>query len=274
MRMDTKSSCVAFLAISFVLLLYSSLWGQKSARQPGIAVIPRPEKLEVRPGYFRVGPETKVIVVSPHEEGLAVAEELASRLRQITGFPVRLEETAGQKAGNAILLRTKENLTRLGPEGYLLSVSKSLAVIDAMTPAGLFYGVQTFFQLLPAAWESGKPAPDILWQVPCVRIEDKPRFRWRGIHLDVGRHFFPAESIKKTIDILARYKINTFHWHLTEDQGWRVEIKKYPRLTEVGAWRRETMDDCKPHGGFYTQEEIREVVDYARKRHITIVPEI
>ncbi|HJS48279.1 MAG TPA: beta-N-acetylhexosaminidase, partial [Gemmatimonadales bacterium] len=163
-------------------------------------------------------------------------------------------------------------------EAYRLEVGPDGVVISASDPAGLFYGVQTLRQLLPP----GRPAAGPLL-LPAVLIEDRPRFRWRGLHLDVGRHFQPVGFVKRYIDLLAAAKLNTFHWHLTEDQGWRIEIKRYPRLTDVGAWRRETMvgknfdpylGDGTRHGGFYTQDEIREVVAHAAARFVTVVPEI
>lgn len=276
MRSRIRSGGTRRVFFMFLLFLISSAfaWNKESEPPSNLAIIPRPEKVLRRPGVFRIRPQTRVLFDPSEAATVAIAEELASRLRQVTGFPVGLQGATGQKTEDAILFRKKSTLTGLGPEGYLLSVTKKNVTIEALTPAGLFYGVQTLAQLLPPAWESRMPSSDIVWQVPSVKIEDKPRFRWRGAHLDVGRHFFPVDSIKKYIDILARLKINTFHWHLTEDQGWRIEIKKYPRLTEVSAWRKETMDDSQPHGGFYTQDEIREVVAYALKRHITIVPEI
>ena len=167
----------------------------------------------------------------------------------------------------------------LGSEGYTLSIDKNGVAIAANSGAGLFYGVQSLFQLIPASKEIS---------LPFVSIKDQPRFAWRGLHLDVGRHFFPADFIKKYIDIMAHYKLNTFHWHLTEDQGWRIEIKKYPKLQELGAFRKETVIgkastrtrnephqfDGTRHGGFYTQEEVKDVVAYASKQHVTIIPEI
>jgi hexosaminidase len=144
-------------------------------------------------------------------------------------------------------------------------------------PAGLFYGVQTLRQLIPARGPAGRRA------IPAVTVVDRPRFRYRGMHLDVARHVFPVRFIERYIDLLARYKLNVFHWHLTDDQGWRIEIRKYPRLTEVGAWRRETVreknlepyiGDGIPYGGFYTQAQVREIVSYARRRHVTVIPEI
>jgi hexosaminidase len=152
--------------------------------------------------------------------------------------------------------------------------------------AGLFYAVQTLRQLLPAEIFRGAPSGEVDWSMPAVTVEDYPRFAWRGAHLDVGRHFMPKEFVKKYIDLLALHKLNTFHWHLTEDQGWRIEIKQYPKLTEVGSCRKETLVgrqgrdqsqwkfDATPHCGFYTQEDAREVVAYAKARFINVVPEI
>ena len=168
-----------------------------------------------------------------------------------------------------------EDKAGLADEAYELSVNATGIHIRASHEKGFFYGVQSFIQLLPADKH--------IATLPFIEIQDEPRFQWRGLHLDVGRHFFPVDFIKKYIDLMAFYKFNTFHWHLTEDQGWRIEIKKYPKLTEVGSQRKETIleknfdpyvGDGKPYGGFYTQEEIKEVVAYAQKRQVTIVPEI
>ncbi|MBK7085153.1 MAG: family 20 glycosylhydrolase [Flavobacteriales bacterium] len=162
--------------------------------------------------------------------------------------------------------------TILPPETYWLTVEKDRILIKAPTEEGLFRGTRTLILLL----EGGVGE----MRLPCLRISDHPRFAWRGMHLDVVRHFFPVSFVKSYIDLLARYKLNTFHWHLTDDQGWRIEIKKYPKLTEVGAWRKgsqvgpysaQTFDTLR-YGGFYTQEEIRDVVAYAAARHIAVVP--
>jgi hexosaminidase len=165
-------------------------------------------------------------------------------------------------------------------------VRASRIVARAFEPAGLFYAVQTLRQLLPPEIFREAPVRTVKWVIPAVVIEDWPRFSWRGAHLDVGRHFMPKEFVKKYIDLLALHKLNTFHWHLTEDQGWRLEIKQYPRLTEVGGWRKETIVghqsrdrsqwqfDGVPHGGFYTQDDAREIVAYGRARFVTVVPEI
>lgn len=182
---------------------------------------------------------------------------------------------ARELLGDGFGLRLTLDPSLAPPEAYRLDVRADGIVIRAATAAGLFYGVQSLRQLVAASSDPRR--------IPAVTIEDQPRFAYRGMHLDVGRHFFPVAFVKRYIDLLARYKFNTFHWHLTEDQGWRIEIKKYPRLTEVGAYRKETIvekqfdpyvGDGVPYGGFYTQEEIRDVVAYARSRYVTIVPEI
>ena len=262
-------------ALLATLILLIPGWGVTAKRAPaGPSIIPKPLRMEVGSGVFRLGRETKIIIDSKSLEAREVGEYLAAKLRRSTGHPLDTGTTTGKIPAGSILLRTADALAKMGNEGYRLTSSKGGVKLEAFAPAGLFYGVQTLLQLLPAEVEGGTQPADSDWSIPFVRIEDEPRFVWRGAHLDVGRHFFPKEFIKKYIDLLAMYKLNTFHWHLTEDQGWRIEIKKYPRLTEIGAWRRETMDDATPHGGFYTQEDIREVVAYAKKRFISVIPEI
>lgn len=169
----------------------------------------------------------------------------------------------------------------MGNEGYSLAVTPDAVVIRASQVAGLFYASQTLRQLLPPEIESRKEVSGVPWVAPAVTILDQPRFRWRGLMLDVGRHIFPVDFIKRYIDLMAMHKMNVFHWHLTEDQGWRVEIKKYPRLTEIGSRRAATplpgqrgKLDGKPYSGYYTQDQIREIVSYAASRFVTVVPEI
>ncbi|HEX4744629.1 MAG TPA: beta-N-acetylhexosaminidase [Candidatus Limnocylindria bacterium] len=186
-------------------------------------------------------------------------------------WPRSLEPRAGELT-NADAVTARLDPSIEGDEAYVLDVTPGRAEIRARTDRGLYYGRQTLRQLAATG------------RVPCVRIDDAPRFRYRGLHLDVGRHFFPVEFIKKYIDVMSVFKLNTFHWHLTEDQGWRLEIRKYPKLTEVGAWRKETIVgharkgpkgyDGTPHGGFYTQAEAREIVEYAKARAVTVLPEI
>lgn len=240
-------------------------------------IIPQVTTHEARAGAFVLSQDTVLVA-----QGGAVneAEKLAARLRSSTGFALPVQS---QPTGNVIALTLDSSLAHLGDEGYVLEVTPAHIDIRASQVAGLFYAGITLLQLLPPAVFSDAPQANVTWSVSCCRVEDQPRFKWRGMHLDVARHFMPMEFVKKFIDLLALHKMNTFHWHLTEDQGWRLEIKKYPKLTQVGAWRKETRAgherdgagfDGVPHGGFYTQEEAREVVAYAAARHINVVPEI
>ncbi len=262
---------VPFAKISVGLVVLSL--AVRAESRIGISVIPEPNKTDVKSGEFSLTQNTKIILQDDNANLQVVAEQLAAKLRAATGYPFEILRRP-ETSGNTIVLTLDGRDEDLGNEGYNLDITKKSVSIKGKTPAGVFYGVQTFYQLLPPEVEKNALVPSRSWSVPCVTIEDQPRFRWRGMHLDVGRHFFPTEFVKKYIDVLASYKMNTFHWHLTDDQGWRIEIKKYPRLTRIGSQRRETMGDCKPHGGFYTQDEIREIVKYAGERFITIVPEI
>ncbi len=170
----------------------------------------------------------------------------------------------------------------IAPEGYILDITEKKITVTASADAGRFYAMETIKQLLPAEVYGPEGFAGKQWSLPCCRIVDEPKFAWRGMHLDCGRYFYPKEEVMKFIDMMAMHKQNMFHWHLTEDQGWRIEIKKYPKLTEVGAWRKETAgyankgekSDNTPHGGFYSQDDVREIVAYAAERHITVVPEI
>ncbi|MEN8151304.1 MAG: beta-N-acetylhexosaminidase, partial [Planctomycetota bacterium] len=224
-----------------------------------ISAIPLPATVERSDGAFVVDGETTI-----RSDARRTGELLAEALREATGQPVPLDRSNGRP----IRLRLAWENWDLGPEGYRLEVTPERVEIVG-PPAGLFRGTQTLRQLL------------VDGRIPAVRIADRPRFAWRGLHLDVGRHFFPVEDVKRYIDTLAFFRMNTFHWHLTEDQGWRIEIKRYPKLTEIGSKRAESptpgarnQGDGKPYGGFYTQDEIREIVAYAAERFVTIVPEI
>ena len=185
--------------------------------------------------------------------------------------------------GNIIELKILQNTDTIGNEGYYLDIKKNHISISSPSPKGIFYGLQSLFQIIASnALADSTLVKNI--EIPTLKIVDKPRFKYRGMHLDVCRHMFPVDFIKQYIDLLALYKFNTFHWHLTEDQGWRIEIKKYPKLTEVGAYRDETRVghagiepeeyDGIPYGGYYTQDEVKEIVAYAAQRQITIIPEI
>ena len=243
-------------------------------------VVPQPVKETRRPGHFTLGSRT---VISTDAVSLPLGHQLARYLEPATGFTFRVQ--TGAAPARSISLRRDRTLSKVGPEGYVLDVRPTGVVVRAPEAAGLFYAIQTIRQLLPAPIFRAAPVKGVDWTMPAVSIEDYPRFQWRGGHLDVARHFQPKEFVRKYIDLLALHKMNTFHWHLTEDQGWRIEIKQYPKLTEVGAWRNETLIgrprraadqtfDGKRHGGFYTQEDAREIVAYAQARFITVVPEI
>ncbi len=232
----------------------------------GINVIPVPVSLTQNEGVFKVGKNMAFQASTP--EAKTVAEFFASKMNLATGYQV----TVGDKeVSNGISLLIDESLD-VNNEGYILDVTANGVVVKAKTPQGLFYGMQTFMQLLPAEIESPVVVNGIAWTTPCVSVKDEPRFGYRGFMLDPCRHFIPVENVKKQIDVLSLFKVNRMHWHLTDDQGWRIEIKKYPKLTEVGAKRIE--GEGTEYGGFYTQEEIKEVVKYAADRFITVIPEL
>jgi hexosaminidase len=244
-----------------------------------IAILPKPTQVIPLERTFEIGPTTRILV---SEFTRAVGEYLHELLQTATGFPLPvIQDMAEKNETAAILLTSADADTSLGEEGYELSVTAGGVVLRAVHPAGLFYGVQSLRQLLPPEIESSKKMDGVAWVAPAVTIRDQPRFAWRGMMLDTGRHIFTPAFIKRTIDLMALQKMNVFHWHLTEDQGWRIEIRKYPRLTETGAWRSASPrlgemeePDGIPYGGFYTQAQIREIVAYADRRFIKVVPEI
>jgi hexosaminidase len=247
-----------------------------------ISIIPEPVSITRGAGEFVLTPGTMIWTDSAT---FNLGYQLAGYLKPATGIELPVS-MPGALTAKIIILHIDPSVTRLGPEGYRLLVEPERIVITAPEAAGLFYGIQTLRQLFPPAIFRDAVVGTPRWSVPAVTIEDYPRFSWRGAHLDVGRHFMSKEFVKKYIDLLALHKMNRFHWHLTEDQGWRIEIKRYPRLTEIGAWRRQSMIgrfssdpdrqtfDGARHGGFYTQDDIREIVAYAQDRFVTIIPEI
>ena len=249
--------------------------------QDTLGLIPLPQRVERQRGEFVLGPDARILS-SPASR--ASAEYLAEQLKTATGYLLPMGGHADGLTGN-ITLTLSNAPASLGSEGYQLEIQSDSVLIRASTEAGLFYGAQTLLQLLPPQIFSPHLVNSVRWKTPCVSIEDRPRFAWRGYMLDVSRHFFTKQEVKKLLDTMALHKLNVFHWHLTDDQGWRIEIKKYPRLTEVGAWRKRIGFNLNPkastaygpdgrYGGFYTQADIREIVNYAHARHITVVPEI
>ena len=251
----------------------------------GLTIVPRVQQSTPGSGAFTITPSTRVVVVSPGPQVPFPPEYFAAQLRTVTGFPLAVR-AGGEVPGTDAIVFEYTSDKGPGGEAYTLEVTPERVRVRAGSDAGQFYAVQTLLQLLPEAVFGAKPVPGVRWTLPALAIQDSPRFSWRGAHLDVSRHFLPKEFIKTFLDMLAMHKMNVFHWHLTDDQGWRIEIKKYPRLTSVGAWRADregihwnVREPQRPgekatYGGFYTQDEIREIVAYARQRNITILPEI
>ena len=264
---------IRYYTLTLSLLLTTPLAAQTGeATRPSL--IPWPAAYRADTGRWVPGRALTIAgpVGATAESRLARGQARAI-LQESFGVPVRAA-TAGERADVTVRIRPGPDSSR---ESYHLQVTPRGVLLEARSGAGVFYGLQTLRQL------AASPGNGAGRGLPALEIRDRPRFRWRGLHLDVGRHFYDVEFVKRYIDLMARYKYNTFHWHLTEDQGWRIEITGYPRLTSVGAWRRETMKeknfdpyvgDSIPYGGYYTQDQIRDVVRYAAERHVTIVPEI
>ena len=273
-----------YLAVGFAVPLTAQTpKSSQTVDSASIAIVPRPESLTVGRGRFVINANT---VIYTDAASADIARRFAASLLPATGLAIPVRVGAAPATG--IVVQRSAGLTRLGNEGYELSVTARRVSVRAKERAGVFYGFQTIRQLLPPqVFREGK-VDSVAWTIPAVRIVDRPRFAWRGAHLDVGRHFMPKEFVKKYIDLIALQKMNTFHWHLTEDQGWRLEIRKYPRLTQVGAWRTQTVVgrqgsktdsttwrfDGQRHGGFYTQDDAREIIAYARDRFVSVMPEI
>ena len=262
--------------INFFLLLISTI----GFSQEDVSIIPEPVNLTQSSGHFVINGKTKIIT-NGDESVLPLAKMFADRVDFLTGN--KLTATVGGKGKNISLQINKTRNNEIGDEGYLLDIQASGVKVAANNPSGIFYGLQSLLQLVSLNSTIENKGQEVT--VPTVSIVDYPRFAWRGLMLDVSRHFFDKAFIKKFLDQMVEYKYNVFHWHLTDDPGWRIEIKKYPKLTEVGAWRVPrtgvfySMPTIKPgekptYGGYYTQEDIKEIVKYAADRFITIVPEI
>ena len=268
-----RIACLITVAVHFSCSVHPT------AERAPLPILPRPVDASATPEFFVLNAATRIETAS-RDSGFRQAVAMASEfLGRAAGSAKAISEPSG--APNAVVFVQSPDVE--GLESYRLTVDSLRITVEASAGPGAFYALQSLRQLLPA--ESEQPhASERSYEIRGARVADSPRYSYRGMHLDVGRHFFPVPFIKKYIDLLAMYKMNTFHWHLTEDQGWRIEIKRYPRLTEVGAWRKETLIghySDQPHrydgtryGGFYTQDEVREVVRYAHDRFVTIVPEI
>jgi hexosaminidase len=270
-----------FIAILAILNVVCS-FGQKAG--PTIPVIPIPVSVQSGKGNFALAKTAAIELRTNDADAKRIAGFLSKKLSAPTGFAIPVKSNVSSNSNGNISI-SLNNDKSLGNEGYKLQVTPRTVSLSANKPAGLFYGMQTLVQLLPKEIESKTPVKEVAWVIPCVTINDYPRFGWRGLLLDVSRHFFTKEQVKIFIDNMVRYKFNLLHLHLTDDQGWRIEIKSYPNLTKVGAWRanREGAwgntrapdpSEPKTYGGFYTQDDIREMIQYAKDRFVTILPEV
>jgi hexosaminidase len=272
----------------FFLILCSfigiSSFAQSNPDDAVVHIVPEPVSVKTVNGHFQLKRDTKIIAANGQIKDIAAV--LARLLDAPTGYHLAVKNGNNVHEKNAIILiLNKTPDSQIGEEGYTLQVSPERVVIAANKPQGIFYGMQSLLQLLPPDIESKTAVHNERWDVPCVNILDYPRFGWRGLMLDVSRHFFTVKEVEEYINEMAKYKFNVFHWHLTDDEGWRIQIKGLPGLTDVGAWRVKrtgrwgTFEAPQPgekatDGGFYTQQEIKDVIAYAEKRFITILPEI
>lgn len=274
------------IKISIVVMLLTLMACKNNQIFLPVKITPEPISIEERGGYYEISASTTVLVQSGNDDATHIANMFSAQFAMASGVNLEMKEIADRRNDQGILFEILADADSLGDEGYLLKVKNKKIELSAHQPAGLFRGLQTLFQLLPPQIYGEQIAENVEWKVPRVNIYDKPRYSWRGMHLDVSRHFFPKEFIKRYIDLIAMHKMSVFHWHLTDDNGWRIEIDKYPKLTEVAAWHVDREDqlwnEVTPPlpgekatiGGFYTKEDIREIVQYATDRYITVLPEI
>jgi len=280
-------SLLVLAGVLATILPATVVWAAGGGKKTMESLVPEPVSLERLRGRFKIHWRTEVFVSPPDEKVLEVAQFLLDPVNRASGLTLSARPLPQRHIpDSSILLALKKDSTAAGTEAYALEVLPGGIVLSASEPAGLFYGVQTLLQLLPPEVFADTPEGRTEMVLPAIRIVDFPRFPYRGMHLDVSRHFFPADFIKRYIDLIALHKMNVFHWHLTDDNGWRLEIKKYPKLMETSAWRvdREgepwrTREAQQPgekatYGGYYTQDEVRDIVEYAARRHVTIIPEI
>ena len=268
---------ILFIAL---LVLVINSYSQRSARS--IYLIPQPVSLIEGNGSFLI-PANLSIIIPKNEEVKKIAAAFSTQVSGATGYKINTKEGNTPAAKSITFLLSADKT--IPDEGYRLKVNSAGVTLTAKKPAGIFYGVQTLLQLFPPEIQRKLPADRKEWNIPAVTIEDSPRFGWRGLMLDVSRHFFTVAQVKDYIDQMVKYKFNLLHLHLTDDQGWRLQIKSLPKLTEVGAWRVErtgtfgTLSKPEPgeaatYGGFYTHEDIKELVKYAADRFVNILPEI
>jgi len=270
-----------YLILGVVFIAAGCKSGKQHVAERNLAIIPAPVSITEFKGDFVFTGKSRIILSVMDDETELAADFLAGLVKNPTGIDIPVVQ--GNRAAGKSVFMVLDTAVR-HDEGYELNVSPKKIILRARTAAGLFYGVQTIRQLMPVEVESPELVEGLAVTVPSCMIIDEPRFGYRGMHLDVSRHMFPVAYIKRYIDMIALHKMNKFHWHLTEDQGWRIEIKKYPKLTETGAFRKETLIghgssnpftfDGKQYGGYYTQDEIKEIVEYAASRFVTVIPEI
>ena len=251
---------------------------ENSISNESIGIIPLPSTYELKPGTFYITGQSSIGIDKSDPEMTALANYFNEEISDATGFSLPVNNSG------TIIFQLGEH-KELSEEGYQLSISADQLILSAYKHHGIFNGIQSVLQLLPPEIKSKTVQADATWSINCIEVTDKPQFAWRGLMLDVSRHFFTKQEVKKFIDQMAEYKYNVFHWHLTDDQGWRLEVKSLPRLTAIGAWRAPRVGnwwerepqlptDSLSYGGYYTTEDIREIVEYAQQRYVTIVPEI
>lgn len=275
-----------FVVITLItsMIIYSCT--QKTNLKLPVNVIPQPVSLEERGGFYEIKPSAKILIPENQPDAEMIAINFALTFNTVAGQELKISTITDRRNDQGIIFEILPEADSLGDEGYLLKVKNKKIELSAYQPAGLFRGLQTLYQLMPVPIFGNQKVENVEWKIPRVNIYDKPRYAWRGMHLDVSRHFFPKEFILRYIDLIAMHKMNVFHWHLTDDNGWRIQIDKYPLLTEIAAWRvdreHQPWNEVTPpepgekatYGGFYTKDDVREVVQYAAERHITVVPEI
>ncbi len=278
MNKMNKMKFLFYVFVSAILCFSQNIIAKGSSE---INIIPLPEKCKINSGSFVFNEKTKIVLDVKNEDLIHAASILNELFSSAAGFTIPVIE---QASGSGLIV-CKLNPSLTNDELYKLSIKKNKIQIEAKKPQGIFYAMQSIRQLLPPQIESNQKIQNIKWEVPCVEIEDSPRYIYRGLMLDCSRHFFTKGEVKQYIDLMAFHKMNTFHWHLTDDQGWRIEIKKYPKLTTVGGYRNRTLEgayvspskrkwDNTVYGGFYTQEDVKEIIAYAKKRFVTVIPEI
>ncbi|MEG1864876.1 MAG: family 20 glycosylhydrolase [Alistipes sp.] len=263
---------------NFLFLLAAGVWfGGCCPQTQSPAIVPYPNDIQVARGTYNIAGKPVTCDVRADEQTLRVVREFTEQLSRVSSERLSFAVSTHLPDKGVVFQLD----TTLAKEAYRLCVTPKGVFAAASSFPGFLYALQSLKQMLPAAIYASEPAPQLAWTLPCVTINDAPRFAYRGMHLDVARHFFSTDEVKRYLDMMAVHKLNTFHWHLTDDQGWRIEIKRYPALTTVGSVRKATVVqkdwntyDNTPYGGFYTQDQIREIVQYAADRAITIIPEI